>query len=125
MMANRYYDDPADVEVVFQFNNQRRFPAQNGYRPAHKIAPNCLTTGVHHYFDVDFAWPNEQVRGTITFIQPDEYPNTMYVGKTIPIQEGDRVVGYATVTKVLNPVLQLNNQSEDILLISNANNETC
>lgn len=48
MMANRYYDDPADVEVVFQFNNQRRFPAQNGYRPAHKISPNCLTTGVHH-----------------------------------------------------------------------------
>ena len=109
-MANRYYDDPADIEVVFVFNSQRRFPAQNGYRPAHRISPDCLTTGVHHYFDVDRALPNKQVRGTITFIQPDAYPNTMYIGKTIPIQEGARVVGCATVTKVLNPVLQSDQQ---------------
>jgi len=105
-MKTRFCDSPADIEVVFQFNGNRRFPTQDGYRPAHLILPGYLTTGVHHYFDVDYAIPNESIRGTITFIQPDDYPETMYIGKTIPIQEGERLVGYATVTKVLNPVLQ-------------------
>ncbi len=105
-MAIRYYDDPPDIEVLFQFNNQRRFPTRDGYRPAHLVLPDCLTTGVHHYYDVDSVMPYEIVRGTITFIRPDDYPNTMYIGKKIPIQEGERIVGYATVTKILNPALQ-------------------
>ena len=113
MKTGRFCDDPADIEVIFQFNNQRHFPTQNGYRPMHLVLPDCLTTGVHYYYDVPYAIPNEKVRGTITFIQPDAYPKTMYIGKTIPIQEGNRVVGYATVRKILNPILQAENNQAD------------
>lgn len=40
----------ADVEVIFQFNGTRIKPAADGYRPAHLIKDNYLTTGVHHYY---------------------------------------------------------------------------
>ena len=47
-----------------------------------------------------------EARGTITFITPEAYPHTLWVGKTMDICEGERIVGTATVEKVLNPVLQ-------------------
>ena len=49
--------------------------------------------------------PDGTARGTITFLIPEQYPGTMWVGRTIDICEGERVVGTATVEKVLNPVM--------------------
>ena len=95
-----------DVEVTFRFNGTRRFSAADGYRPAHRIREDYLTTGVHHYFGVTEVAPDGVARGTITFITPEVYPSTLWVGKTIDICEGERIVGTATVEKVLNPILQ-------------------
>lgn len=95
-----------DVEVTFQFNGKRRSPVADGYRPAHAVREDYLTTGVHHYFGVTEVAPDGTARGTITFITPEVYPGCLWVGKRIPIQEGERVVGHATVEKVLNPVLE-------------------
>ena len=97
-----------DVEVVFEFNGTRRTAMADGYRPAHAVREDYLTTGVHHYFEVDEVTPDGSVRGTITFITPEAYPGCLWVGKRIAIQEGARVVGHATVEKVLNPVLERN-----------------
>ena len=44
-------------------------------------------------------------KGTITFVSPEAYPHCLWEGKKIPIQEGERVVGYATVLKVFNELL--------------------
>ena len=41
----------------------------------------------------------------ITFISPEAHPHCLWVGKKINIQEGTKIVGYATVLKVLNPDL--------------------
>lgn len=95
-----------DVEVAFQFNGKRRTAVADGYRPAHAVREDYLTTGVHHYFGVTEVAPDGTARGTITFITPEVYPGCLWVGKRIPIQEGERVVGHATVEKVLNPVLE-------------------
>lgn len=35
-----------DVEVIFEFNGTRMNPAADGYRPAHLITDNYLTTRV-------------------------------------------------------------------------------
>lgn len=51
----------------------------------------------------------ESALGTITFISPEEYPNCLWEGKVINIQEGSRVVGYATVTKIFNEILRAKN----------------
>ena len=96
-----------DIEVIFEFNGIRKNPASDGYRPAHLVKKNYLTTGVHHYYDVDAVAPNGTAKGTITFITPEAYQACLWVGKRINIQEGERIVGHATIIKVFNPILNV------------------
>lgn len=97
-----------DVLVLFEFNDVRKYPAKDGYRPAHLVKDDYLTTGIHHYFDAVEVPPNGTAKGTITFITPEAYPHCLWSGKRIRIQEGERIVGYATVINVLNPLLAAN-----------------
>jgi len=99
------FDRTPDAEVTFRFNGTRKGPAADGYRPAHRIREDYLTTGVHHYHGVSQVAPDGTARGTITFISPEVYPHTLWEGRTIDICEGERIVGTATVEKVLNPLL--------------------
>ena len=101
-----FFDRTPDAEVFFHFNGTRKGPAADGYRPAHRIREDYLTTGVHQYYGVSEVAPDGEARWTITFITPEAYPHTLWVGKTMDICEGERIVGTATVEKVLNPVLQ-------------------
>jgi len=96
-----------DVEAVFEFNNVRKNPASDGYRPGHLIKENYITTGVHHYYNQSSVPPNGSAIGTITFITPQYYPHCLWEGKKLPIQEGAHIVGYATITKVFNPILKV------------------
>ena len=96
-----------DVEVIFEFNGTRMSPAYDGYRPAHLIVDDYLTTGIHHYYDVESVPPNGTAKGTITFLTPEAYPHCLWIGKKINIQEGARIVGHATITQIFNHLLQL------------------
>lgn len=98
-------DRMPDVEAIFEFNGARKNPVCDGYRPAHLVTDNYLTTGIHHYYDTDFVPPDGTARGTITFISPEAYPHSLWIGKTINIQEGERTVGYATITQIYNTLL--------------------
>ena len=64
-----------------------------------------LTTGIHHYYDTDSVAPNGSAVGTITFLAHEQYPYSLSTGKIISVQEGSRVVGYATVLRILNPLI--------------------
>lgn len=106
MIINKtIFDQEPDVEVLFEFNGTKRHPAADGYRPCHLVTEDYLTTGVHHYYGTDTVPPDGTAKGTITFITPEAYPHCLWVGKKINIQEGTRIVGHATVLKVLNPLL--------------------
>ncbi|MCL2639059.1 MAG: hypothetical protein FWD48_11900 [Oscillospiraceae bacterium] len=94
-----------DVEVVFEFIGTRKTPALNGYRPDHLIKDDYLTCGVHNYYNIEEMPPNGTSKGTITFITPEVYPSCLWIGKRINIQEGSKVIGYATIIKILNSVL--------------------
>ena len=104
-MKKTICDQNPDVEVLFEFIGTRKRPVASGYRPHHLVKDNYATTGVHHYYDAQTVPPAGTAKGTITFISPEVYPNSLWEGKRINIQEGERIVGYATVLKVLNPVL--------------------
>ena len=104
-MGKTIFDQKPDVEVLFEFNGNRKNPVADGYRPNHLVMGNYLTSGVHHYCDVQTIPPNGTAKGTITFITPEVYPHCLWVGKKINIQEGAKIVGYATILKVLNPDL--------------------
>ena len=100
------FDRAPDVEVIFHFNGTRQTSVRNGYRPAHRVREDYLTTGVHHYFDVEEVAPDGEARGIITFLSPEAYPNSLWVGKTIDICEGERIVGSVIVEKIMNPILE-------------------
>lgn len=95
-----------DVEVRFAFNGTRKSAVCDGYRPAHLVLDDYLASGIHHYYDVVSVPPLGTARGTITFLTPDAYPHCLWIGKRISIQEGARVVGYATVERIFNPILE-------------------
>lgn len=99
-----------DVEVIFEFNGTRKKPVSDGYRPAHLVTDTYLTTGIHHYHGVESIPPNGTAKGTITFLSPESYPHCLWIGKKISIHEGARIVGYATITSIYNPLLCLGNQ---------------
>ena len=84
----------------------RKNPAKDGYRPAHLVTDSYLTTGLHHYYNVKSVPPNGIAKGTITFLTPEVYPHCLWIGKRICIQEGARVVGYATIINIFNPLLR-------------------
>lgn len=101
-----------DIEAKITFlqsdgkGNGRNKPAYSGYRPAHLIRDDCLTTGQHHYYGDAVVQPGETVMGTVSFITPEVYPRTLWIGKIIRIQEASRIVGYAEVTRILNESLR-------------------
>ena len=101
-----------DVEVLFCFNGVRKTAVAQGYRPDHLVKDKYLTTGIHHYFGVDSVPPDGTAKGTITFLSPESYPHCLWIGKKISIQEGARIVGYATITSIYNPLLCLENQEQ-------------
>lgn len=94
-----------DVEALFEFVGRREESYFEGYRPAHLVKENYLTTGIHSYYNIRKN-ADGKVRGTITFISPDEYPECLWVGKKLKMYEGRSIVGYATITKIFNTVLQ-------------------
>ena len=94
-----------DIEVEFTFLGVRKHPTANGYRPHHQVLEGLLATGTHHYYEAETAPLLGTIKGTITFLAPAEYPHSLYIGKTITIQEGARVVGHAKILKILNPLL--------------------
>jgi len=98
-----------DIEVIFEFNGTRMNPARDGYRPAHLVSDTYLTTGIHHYYDVVEVPPDGQAKGTITFLSPEAYPSCLWIGKKINIQEGEKIVGYATISKIFNTILERQN----------------
>ena len=94
-----------DVEAIFVFNFTKSRTVRSGYRPAHMIDDNCLTSGEHHYYEVESVAPGETAKGTITFVSPELHPRCLWIGKKISIQEGARIVGYAIITNIYNTVL--------------------
>ena len=104
-MNKTIFERTADVEVLFVFNGTRKRPVMDGYRPQHLITDDYLTTGLHHYYDVQTVPANGTAKGTITFLSPEAYPHCLWVGKHIPIQEGARIVGYATILKIFNSLM--------------------
>ena len=99
-----------DVEAEFTMlatsQGGRQGPAFSGYRPAHKVRDDYLTSGEHQYLDGEQVSPRQTARCTITFITPEVYPQCLWVGRVLDVQEGSRLVGHVRITRVFNPVLE-------------------
>lgn len=92
-----------DVEALFLFLNSRK--VCDGFRPAHLVKENYLTTGLHNYYNLESSEDGE-LMGTITFISPEAYLACLWIGKKIEMYDGTKLIGYATITQIFNTVLQ-------------------
>jgi elongation factor Tu len=95
-----------EAEITFFAEGGRQTAAHSGYRPAHKVRDNYLTTGVHHYIGCDEVLPGQTVRSAITFITPEVYPYCLWVGRVIDIQEGSKLLGHVRITRIMNALLE-------------------
>ncbi len=93
-----------DGEAIFEFTGSRKNNIYEGYRPSHLIKDSYLTTGIHNYYNLQDE-NNIELRGTITFISPESYPKSLWIGKKIAMYEGSNVVGYAIITNIFNIIL--------------------
>lgn len=90
-----------DIEVIFEFATKKEFC--DGYRPAHLIKANCLTTGLHRYYVHKSG--DGKVKGTITFLSPEEYSKCLWVGKRVDMFDGKELIGSAVITQIYNITL--------------------
>jgi elongation factor Tu len=104
-MLNRGPDFEADVELLSTEEGGRRRPCRSGYRPHLRIRAGELVSGAHEYVGTAEVWPGGKATARITLITPEHYERSLSVGMRIPFSEGPRVVGYATVTQILDPRL--------------------
>ena len=59
---------------------------------------------MHSYYKLENNTKGE-LKGTITFVSPEDYPACLWIGKQITMYEGKNVVGHATITNIFNPIL--------------------
>lgn len=95
-----------DVKAFFEFNGARKSPAANGYRPEHRLEDGSIAIGVHRYEDCECVPPGGTAWGTIAFAAPEKLPRCLRAGMRIPFQEGERIVGHAVITDILNSRLR-------------------
>ena len=98
-------DLEADITFLTSAEGGRTRPIYSGYRPAHLVKDNYLTTGIHHY-EKDEVQPGDTVIGTIRFLSPEAYPKSLWLEKIIRIQEGSRLIGFAKVIEIYNEILR-------------------
>jgi elongation factor Tu len=86
----------------------KRMPIYSGIRPVALIKKDYLTT-IHIDFDhIDVLSDREEIDVSASFISPEAYPHTLWLGKTIILQDGSKLWGYLTVTEILNHLLEIN-----------------
>ena len=110
-MAQHCMTPSPDVEAEFTLltaeqGGRRSAPVLSGYRPAHKVRDDYLTTGYHTYLDCDQVLPGQTARCSIEFLSPEAYPHSLWAGREIDVQEGDRLIGRVRITKIFNPLLE-------------------
>jgi hypothetical protein len=94
-----------DVEVDLTFlptaHGGRRGPARSGYRAQFYYGGHDWDTQ-HEFPDVSQVHPGETVRAHLTFLAPEQHMGKLRPGMPFLIREGQRVVGYGCVRRILD-----------------------
>lgn len=95
---------PRDVEAVVTFlpteHGGRSTPAFSDYRPQFYYAGRDWDAP-HEYPDVEQVHPGDTVRAYLAFLSPQEHIGKLSPGMPFLIREGQRIIGYGSITKVL------------------------
>lgn len=97
--------DRIDIKAKLEDLGVRHTPIFSGIRPAIQIKDDYMTTSI-----VEFEGQMEYGKlkdVVVMFISPEYYANSLWIGKKMEVYEGAKVIGYLTVTEIVNAVLDI------------------
>lgn len=97
----------ADIQALVTNNKSTRNCFSNGILLPHVIINGTTTTGKHEYLNGQDLKYNETTLANISFLNPSNYPNTIYIGMRISLTNGIHEIGYAVVTEIYNELLKI------------------
>jgi translation elongation factor EF-Tu-like GTPase len=93
-----------DIEAMITFlpteHGGRSGPAMSEYRPQFYYAGHDWDA-IHTYPEIESVEPGQTVRAYLAFLSPEQHVGRVLPGMPFLVREGQRVVGYGTVTQVL------------------------
>ena len=93
-----------DIATIITFmpteHGGRKGPAFSNYRPQFYYDGGDWDA-VHEYPDVERVEPGQTVRALLCFLSPEAHVGKLKPGTPFLIREGQKVVGYGAVTKIL------------------------
>ncbi len=96
---------PRDIEVEIEFLRHeyggRKTSAFSGYRPQFFYNGNDWDA-VHEYIGTETVEPGDRVKAYLAFMSPQEHDGNIYPSMPFLVREGNRMIGFGTVLKVIN-----------------------
>ena len=93
-----------DIEVEIEYlpteHGGRSTPVKSGYRPQFYYDGHDWD-GVQTFEGIEWVSPGGKVKAFISFLSPAEHVGKLYPGKAFLIREGNRILGYGSVIRVL------------------------
>lgn len=101
-LSDPNYPPDIEAEITFVPTEQggRKTLAHSGYRPQFYYDGHDWDA-IHQYPDVESVRPGQTVRTLLRFLSPVSHVDRVQVGMEFQIREGQKVVGYGRVTKIL------------------------
>jgi len=99
----KHFPRSIEVEVEFlQFNKGgRKNPIRSGYRPQFFYDGHDWDA-VFEFTDQETVEPGNKIKAYIAFPSPQAHVERIYPSMPFLIREGNRTVGFGTVTKIIN-----------------------
>jgi translation elongation factor EF-Tu-like GTPase len=95
---------PKDAEAEITFlpkeHGGRRGAVLSGYRGQFYYGGHDWDA-IQSYPDVDLVRPGDTVRAYLSFLSPDAHIGRVAPGKMFLVREGNKVVGYGKVTRLI------------------------
>ena len=96
---------PKDIEVEIEFlrheHGGRETPAFTGYRPQFFYNGNDWDAA-QEYIGTETVEPGDKVKAHLAFMSPQEHDGKVYPSMPFLVREGNRVVGFGTVLKIID-----------------------
>ncbi len=95
------HDIEAELTLLPTEHGGRHLPVSSGYRPQFYYSGHDWDA-VHTYVDVTEARPGDTVTVRLSFLSPEAHAGRIFAGMPFLVREGNRVVGYGRVTRILD-----------------------
>jgi len=94
-----------DIQVEFTNSRRTRTGIRTGYRGTVFIQDGCYVSGCQNFINGDIVNHGETIISNLNFLLPETLSATLWIGRVLRVQEGDRIVGRVKMRKIFNVIL--------------------